>query len=249
MALDPNFTGSVINALPIDKMIGGPLQAMITAQVQASKSYADFLLGVCIKDGKALQIQFEYDETQTDTEGNYRGMVKKAIRIPLLAAVTHPNICIEEGTVDFELEVTASEASNTATGVEVGFEGKLGWGPVSLSVSGKVSHKSEQTRKQDTRAKYSFHCAIKRQEPPEAIMRVIDFLTDAATKPVIVPGQPKPEEAPTALPQSSLVPDPAVEEGGTAKKAGAPKETGAPKQTGTPKETGTSKETETTGEK
>lgn len=212
MALDPAFTGSVINALPIDKMIGGPLQAMITAQVQASKSYADFLLGVCIKDGQALQIQFEYDETQTDTEGNYRGIVKKAIRIPLLAAVTHPNICIEEGTVDFELEVTASEASATSTGVEVGFEAKMGWGPVSISVNGKVSHKSEQTRKQDTRAKYSFHCAIKRQEPPEAIMRVIDFLTDAATKPVVVPGQAKQEGEPKEIPHDNVVPDPVTEE-------------------------------------
>lgn len=224
MALDPTFTGSVINALPIDKMIGGPLQAMITAQVQASKSYADFILGVCMKDGQALQIQFEYDETQSDAEGNYLGIVKKAIRIPLLAAVTHPNICIEEGTVDFELEVTASEADSSSTGAEVGFEAKMGWGPVSISVSGKVTHKSEQTRKQDTRAKYSFHCAVKRQEPPEAIMRVIDFLTDAATKPVVVPGQSKTAKAPTALSEDNLVPDPVTEETEAKKKESGVKE-------------------------
>jgi hypothetical protein len=212
MALDPNFTGSVINALPIDKMIGGPLQAMITAQISAAKAYADFLMGVCIKDGKALQIQFEYDETQVDSEGNFRGIVQKSMRIPLLAAITHPNICIEEGTVDFELEVTASEADSSSTGVEVGFEAKVGWGPVSVSVNGKVSHKSEQTRKQDTRAKYSFHTLIKRQEPPEAIMRVIDFLTDAATKPVIVPGQVEITEAPKEISKENTLPDPAKEE-------------------------------------
>lgn len=39
--------GSVINALPLDRMIGGPLRAMITAQVQASKAYAEFLMSVC----------------------------------------------------------------------------------------------------------------------------------------------------------------------------------------------------------
>lgn len=211
MALDPNFTGSVINALPIDKMIGAPLQAMITAQVQAAKSYADFLMGVCIKDGMALQIQFEYDETQVDSAGKLQGVVKKAMRIPLMAAITHPNICIEEGTIDFELEVTASESDTSGTSAEVGFEGKVGWGPVSLSVSGKVSHKSEQTRKQDTRAKYSFHTVIKRQEPPEAIMRVIEFLTEAATKPVVVPGQPEPKEPPKEIPTTNTLPDPAKE--------------------------------------
>jgi hypothetical protein len=212
MALDPAFTGSVINALPIDKMIGGPLQAMIAAQVSAAKAYADFIMGVCIKDGKALQIQFEYDETQVDSEGNFRGIVSKSMRIPLLAAITHPNICIEEGTVDFELEVTASESDLSSTSAEAGFEAKLGWGPISVSVSGKVSHKSEQTRKQDTRAKYSFHTQIKRQDPPEAIMRVIDFLTDAATKPVVVPGQVEQKEAPKEIPKDNTVQDPAEAE-------------------------------------
>lgn len=41
--MDTQFIGSVINALPLEHMIGGPLQAMIKAQIQASKAYADFL--------------------------------------------------------------------------------------------------------------------------------------------------------------------------------------------------------------
>jgi hypothetical protein len=38
--------------------------------------------------------------------------------IPLLAAVTHPIICIEDGTIDFELEVSQSEASSSSTEAE-----------------------------------------------------------------------------------------------------------------------------------
>ena len=34
--MDSQFIGSVINALPLEHMIGGPLQAMIKAQVQAA---------------------------------------------------------------------------------------------------------------------------------------------------------------------------------------------------------------------
>ena len=56
MSLDPSFIGSVLNALPLDQMISTPLQAMISAQIQASKAYADFLLSVCIKNGKALKL-------------------------------------------------------------------------------------------------------------------------------------------------------------------------------------------------
>ena len=187
MALDPSFTGSVLNALPLDKMIGGPLQAMIKAQIQASKAYADFLLQVCIKDGKAVSVQFDYDETIVNEKGEYQGTMQKTMRIPLLAAISHPNICIEEGTIDFEMEISQSEETHDSTEMEASLEAEVGWGPFKVSVKGRASHKSEQTRKSDTRAKYSIHTAIKRQDPPEALMRVIEFLTESATKPVQLP--------------------------------------------------------------
>ena len=187
MPIDPGLIGSVINALPLDRMITAPLMAMIKAQVQASKAYADFLLTVCIKDGKAISVQFDYDETLVNSEGVATGVMQKTMRIPLLAAITHPNITVEEGTIDFELTVSQSLEEHSETAAQGGFEATLGWGPFKVSVHGSVSHKSEQTRKTDTRAKYSISIKTKRQGPPEALARVIDFLTDAATKPVILP--------------------------------------------------------------
>ncbi|MFP3247130.1 MAG: DUF2589 domain-containing protein [Paraburkholderia sp.] len=172
-------------------MIAGPLKAMISAQTQAAKSYADFLMQVCIQNGKAVAVQFDYDETLVDESGVSKGVMQKTMRIPLLAAIVHPIIAIEEGTIDFEMEITQSEkeASSTEAGGEM--QAKFGWGPVSVSISGRVSHKSEQTRSTDTRAKYSIHTQVKRQSPPEALMRVIDFLTEAATKPVVTEDKSK----------------------------------------------------------
>ncbi|MDD2048383.1 DUF2589 domain-containing protein [Pseudomonas putida] len=184
--IDNSLIGSVMNALPLDRMISGPLQAMIQAQVTASKSYADFLMGVCIQDGKAVAIQFDYDETITDEQGVYKGTVSKKMQIPLLAAVAHPNIVIEEGNIDFELTISQQAESTTETGGEASFGASLGWGPFKLNVKGQVSHKSSQTRKTDTRARYAFNTKVRRQDPPEALMRVIDFLTEAATKPVVM---------------------------------------------------------------
>lgn len=184
--IDNSLIGSVMNALPLDRMISGPLQAMIQAQVTASKSYADFLMGVCIQDGKAVAIQFDYDETITDEQGVYKGTVSKKMQIPLLAAVTHPNIVIEEGNIEFELTISQQAESMSETGGEASFGASLGWGPFRLNVKGQVSHKSSQTRKTDTRARYAFNTKVRRQDPPEALMRVIDFLTDAATKPVVM---------------------------------------------------------------
>lgn len=199
MPIDTGLIGSVMNALPIDRMISAPLQAMINAQIQASKAYADFLLGVCIKDGKAVAVQFDYDETLVNSEGKVSGVAQKTMRIPLLAAISHPNICIEEGSIDFELTVSQSLEEHSSTSAEGGFEAKIGWGPFSVSMHGSVSHKSEQTRKTDTRAKYTIHVSAKRQDPPEALARVIDFLTDAATKPTQLPANDKPKAATTLV--------------------------------------------------
>lgn len=211
MALDPNFTGSVINALPMDKMISAPLNAMVTAQVQASKSYADFLQTVCIRDGKAVQLTFDYQETVVDQEGNYQGTRQRSMAVPLMAAIEHPNICIESGSVDFELEITASEASSSSTEVGGELEASVGWGPVSAKLTARASHKQEQTRKTDTRAKYSFHTVLKRQPAPEALCRVIDFLTEASTKPATLPAN-KELKSKDALPPETKAKTPQEEQ-------------------------------------
>lgn len=185
--MDKELIGSVLNALPIDKMIASPLNAMIQAQIASSKAYADFLLGVCVKDGKAVAAQFDYDEAKTDSRGVVTGVERRTIRIPLLAAITHPNIAIEEGNIDFELTISQSEESKSETSAEGGLAAQLGWGPFSVKMHGSVSHKQEQTRKTDTRAKYSFSVKAARQGPPEALMRVMDLLTDAGTKGMTLP--------------------------------------------------------------
>ncbi|MEE1924820.1 DUF2589 domain-containing protein [Pseudomonas sp. 148P] len=184
MSIDSGLIGSVINALPLDRMISGPLQAMIQAQVTASKSYADFLLGVCIKGGKAVSIQFDYDESIVDEQGVYKGTMSRKMQIPLLAAITHPNIVIEEGTIDFELTISQQAEDTKETAGSLDFGASLGWGPFKVDVRGQVSHKSAQTRKTDTRARYAIHTRVTRQGPPEALMRVIDYLTESATRPV-----------------------------------------------------------------
>lgn len=183
MPIDTSLIGSVINSLPMNRMIAAPLQAMIQAQVSASRAYADFLMTVCIQDGKAVAIQFNYDETLVDASGEYQGVVQKTLKVPLLAAVTHPNIAIEEGRVEFDMTITQLAENTLSTEKDASLNASLGWGPFALEVKGSVSQKSAQVRKTDTRARYAFSTTVRRHDPPEAMMRVIDFLTDAATKP------------------------------------------------------------------
>ncbi|MBO9547813.1 DUF2589 domain-containing protein [Pseudomonas sp.] len=213
MSIDNSLIGSVVNALPMDRMIAAPLQAMVQAQVTASKSYADFLMQVCVQDGKAVAIQFDYDETIVDEQGEYRGIVSKSMKVPLLAAITHPNITIEEGNVEFELTISQMAEDFSESSKSGDLAASLGWGPFKLDVKGSISSKSTQTRKTDTRARYAFNTSLRRQDPPEAMMRVIDFLTDAATKPTVLQGSEL--KSPDLISQDDTLKPPAADDSKT----------------------------------
>ncbi len=194
MAEAPNIgqaVGSALQALPIDSMISAPLLAAVAAQVRASKAYMDFVTTVGMADGKAVMVPFEYEEDLVDGEGKIISSRTRHFKVPLLALVSHPNLNVEQVDISFEMTIEASEENHSSTEGEGGFEASMGWGPFKVKVHGKVSHKSEQTRKTDTRAKYTINVTAKRAGPSEGMMRVLDMMVDEATRPKLgSPGTP-----------------------------------------------------------
>lgn len=183
----PLATGAALSALPMDAMIGGPLLACIKAEAQAANLYADWVKSAGLDaDGKPIMIDFTYSEDVLDGKGVIVTTNTRHFKIPLLAILQHPSIGIEKVSVDFEMTVQTSEEDHSSTSAEGGFEAKLGWGPFSVSVHGTVSHKSEQTRKTDTRSKYSFHVEVVHKGPTECMQRVMDAITDASIRPAKV---------------------------------------------------------------
>lgn len=93
-----------------------------------------------------------------------------------------PNLSMELVTIDFEMEISTSDTSTSSTDVGASVSG----GCFGVKFSGSVSHKSEQTRKSDTRSKYTFHVEARKQETPEPLMRIIEAITNDVTKPAQV---------------------------------------------------------------
>ena len=109
--------------------------------------------------------------------------VQYEAQVPFISMVPLPALGVDKVTVDFELEVSTSDSNTSSTETEASMSGTVGFWWFKASFSAKVSHKSEQTRKTDTRAKYSFHIEATQHEPPEALMRMIDMVVDTVTKP------------------------------------------------------------------
>jgi len=124
---------------------------------------------------------------ELDADGKPTGKqlppVKYEAQVPFISMVPLPALGVDKVTVDFELEVSTSDSSTSSTETEASVSGSVGFWWVKAKFSAKVTHKSEQTRKTDTRAKYSFHVEAAQHEPPEALMRMIDMVVDSVTKP------------------------------------------------------------------
>jgi hypothetical protein len=180
---------SLLNGIDYSALIGGPLQAAVTAQAMAANSTWDFIQQVGLNpvdaegNRTAINVTFLY---QKDGE-----LVKMIV--PLITIVPIPLIVVNEIAIDFTANINASASSTTedssATdiGGELSAEGKIGWGPFSLTARVKASYSSKQASKatQDSRysVEYTQRVSVKagQADVPAGLATVLNILSTAAT--------------------------------------------------------------------
>lgn len=181
----PNPIGGLFQSLPIATMFAAPLMAAIDCHSAACSKVADFIDSVGFNpDDKTVRIvRFAYKETLFDAQGN-PNVVDRVADVPFIAMIPLPSLGVKAVSVDFDLEINTSDTQTSSTEASASASGSAGIAWFKVEFKGSITHKSEQTRKTDTRAKYTVHLEVDRQEPPEALMRVIDAITQAVTRPI-----------------------------------------------------------------
>ncbi len=205
--MNHEIVSGIINSLPIEKMVAAPLVATIKAQTEMSLSLAHFIQDVGIDaDGNMRMVTLKYAETIADPN-NPSGTVQqdRYIQAPFLAMTGLPNLAVDSADISFDLEVSTAEddAVKNVADASVTTEYQSWWSPVTAKFTGNVTHSSEQTRHSDTRAKYSFNISARKQNTPEAFLRIIDAVTNSVSNPSdIKPINDKPliENKPTPAP-------------------------------------------------
>ena len=183
---------SQFSALPMEDLIGGPLQAAATAQGKLASITSDFITSVGLEDtggGKlaARTVDFKYQKpvksSKTDAKtGAVTDTWSKQdmnLQVPLLSIVKSPNLQVKEVDITFDMEVKASTASQTTSAQDAKVSASWkGWG-AKVSFQGSVSNKQESQRSSDTSAKY--HVEVKAQDDgaPEGLMKVLDILGES----------------------------------------------------------------------
>ena len=182
---------SQFSALPMESLIGGPLQAAATAQGQLASITSDFITNVGLEDDggqlKARTVAFNYDKpiktSSTDpTSGEVTDtwdVKPMSLNVPLLTIVKSPNLQVKKVNVTFDMEVKASSASQSTNTRDVSVDASWsGWG-AKVKFHGAVSNKQESQRSSDTSAKYHVDVKALDEGAPEGLMKVLDILGEA----------------------------------------------------------------------
>ena len=205
--IDPDFTGKVFTALPMDEIFGAPINASCGVQAKAAHETLNFLLQNAFNtDEKGVKEAISLKLTKKIDKSDGTHDVKE-VSMPLICCIPIPNVQISHGRVEFDMEVTQSATfkENIDAGGEA--EGKIGWGPFSLSLKAKASYSKEQTRKTDTRAKQHVELEFGQSDIPEGMHRMIEYLM-ADTLETPAPDLPYKAAKPLPSPAPAPTPEP-----------------------------------------
>ena len=172
---------SELNNIDFRKMIGGPLQAAVDAQVASSLATVDFINKVGFTapdgDGKRELVMVDFSHKRKDVDANGKETNKEiAIRVPLLAMLPIPSLRIEHVIIDFNVKLNSVESSSTSDALGVNAEVKGGWGPVSFKVS--ASYQRKTATNVEVKKEYSLNVNVKavQDEIPAGLEKILNLL-------------------------------------------------------------------------
>ena len=184
---------SQFDNLPMENLIGGPLQAAATAQGTLANITSDFINNVGLEKDpttgklKAKTVDFSYQKpvkTTTPASGSAPAVeswstLDMNMQVPLLSIVKSPNLQVKSAEVTFNMEVKASQTDKNTNSQYASLDASWsGWG-AKVKFHGSVSNKNESQRSSDTSAKYEVKVIAKDDGAPEGLMKVLDILGES----------------------------------------------------------------------
>ena len=106
--------------------------------------------------------------------------LRYSANLPRLVAAKLGPLLIEEVELEGHMDVHASEEDDTHKEAKSGFEGsgKIGYGPVSIGIKvhGSMGISEDKKRSSDYSAGIKWRILARKQDAPEALMKIIDAL-------------------------------------------------------------------------
>lgn len=194
------------SGLPMESLIGGPLNAAAKANAGMAMTQTRFLLDTCFtitpgtggKPDNYSPIMIVMSLTRgvitpgTDDKADAAiQQMTTTFNLPLLTIVPLNSLAVDTVDVTFEMEVKSSfseEASETKekeVKAAASFEAKAGWGPFSVTIKGSASYDQKDSSTHNTHyqksnsAKYTISVHAGQLPLPKGVNTIIEAFTQS----------------------------------------------------------------------
>ncbi len=176
---NPNLV-SELNNIDFRKMIGGPLQAVVDAQVASSLATVNFInsVGFTEVDGKKELVMVDFSHKRKDVKEDGTPIEKEInVRVPLLAMLPIPSLRIEHATIDFNVKLNSVASASVSDALGINAEVKGGFGPVSFKVS--ASYQRKTSSNVEVKKEYALNINVKvvQDEIPAGLEKILNMLS------------------------------------------------------------------------
>ena len=208
VSMAQQFTG-----LPMDALIGAPLNAAAAANASMAMTQTKFMLDTCFgTEGKDDKISYKPVMIKMSlTRGVIQPVEGKepiiqpittTFDLPLLTIIPINSLAVDNVDITFEMEVKSSfsdeqtDTKKNEVKAEASFEAKVGYGPFSASIKGSASYSHEDSSTHSTHyqksnsAKYTVSVHAGQLPVPKGVNTIIEAYT-RAIQPITLPTSSK----------------------------------------------------------
>lgn len=196
VSMAQQFTG-----LPMDSLIGGPLNAAAKANSAMALTQTKFMLDTCFDTDTSTStptlsptmIYMTLTRAVIDENASPPSIqqANTTITLPLLTIIPLNSLGVDDVNITFEMEVKSSygedssQSTTSTTHTSGSFEAKFGWGPISATVKGNASYDKTDSSNFSTHyqksnsAKYTVLVHAGQLPLPKGVNTIIEAYTNA----------------------------------------------------------------------
>ena len=179
-----NFPEELGN-IDFSKLIGGPLQAAVQAQVASSVAGANFIreVGFEKKDdgspGKVINVEFIYEKVSGNNKDGQPITELRKVTVPLLSMLVIPSLRIEEVNIDFNVKLNSAATSNVSSTLKVDAEVGAKFGPVNFKVT--AGYQRTASSGIEIKKEYTMNVKVKATQDsiPAGLDRIFNMLAES----------------------------------------------------------------------
>ncbi len=174
-----------LNSLDFSVYIGGPMQAAIKAQHDASMSQVNFIKEVGFEGtgatSKLRYVDFVYKKTVPNpVQGNETPVQSQVtLSVPLLSMLTIPALRIDEMTIDFNAKLNSVETQNVSSEFQGSASLSAKFWKVKFNASASYKKTTSSTSTTEKTYTLGVHVKAVNDELPAGLARIMDMLEDA----------------------------------------------------------------------